>query len=163
MIRLVKLSDADSIVEIYNYYIENTIITFEEVLISSDEMKSRISEISDSGLPWLVYMEDNVVLGYAYASKWKGRCAYKFSVEITIYISPLVKSKGIGSKLYEKLLIDLKESDIHVVIGGISLPNPASIALHEKFGMEKIAHFKQVGFKFDEWIDVGYWQLILDA
>jgi len=160
MIREAKPEDADRIVEIYNYYIANTVITFEEVLISSDEMKKRISEAS---LPWLVYYENHSILGYAYANKWKGRCAYKFSVEVTVYLSPISKSKGIGSKLYKKLFSCLKEKQIHVVMGGISLPNAASIALHEKFGMEKVAHFKQVGFKFGKWIDVGYWQVMLDS
>jgi len=163
MIRDVKLNDANRIVEIYNYYIENTVITFEEKLVSNNDMKKRISEIRGFDLPWMVYEEDCDILGFAYASKWKSRCAYKFSVEATVYLSPLAKSKGVGTKLYKKLFSRLKEKKLHVVICGISLPNPASIALHEKFGMEKVAHFKQVGFKFGKWVDVGYWQIVLGA
>jgi len=130
-------------------------------LVSNNDMKKRISEIRGFDLPWMVYEENCDILGFAYASKWKGRCAYKFSVEATVYLSPLAKSKGIGANLYKKLFSRLKEKNIHVVMSGISLPNPASIALHEKFGMEKVAHFKQVGFKFGKWVDVGCWQIVL--
>ncbi len=163
MIRKVKLSDAESIAEIYNHYIHNTIVTFEEEAISSDEMQGRISESNSFDLPWFVAQENESILGYAYASKWKGRCAYRFSVEVTVYLSPQAVSKGLGTELYQQLFASLKEKSIHVAMGGISLPNQASIALHEKFGMEKVAHFKQVGYKFGEWIDVGYWQVILTA
>jgi len=107
-----------------------------------------------------VYSEGNKTLGYAYASKWKSRCAYKYSVETTVYLRPEVKGQGIGSKLYKELLTQLKEKNIHAAIGGIALPNDASIALHEKLGFKKIGQFKEVGYKFDKWIDVGYWELI---
>lgn len=101
------------------------------------------------------------LLGYCYASKWKGRCAYRYSVESTVYLSPDATGKGIGSKLYGTLLAELRQRQFHTVIGGIALPNPASVALHEKLGFEKVAQFRQVGNKFGRWIDVGYWQLLL--
>jgi phosphinothricin acetyltransferase len=78
-----------------------------------------------------------------------------------VYLHPASVGKGIGSRLYDALLTELRGRQIHTVIGGIALPNKASVALHERFGFEKIAHFKEVGRKFGEWIDVGYWQLIL--
>ena len=163
MIRQAKSCDAENIASIYNHYISNTIITFEEDTVSADEMSNRIQQIMSMGLPWLVAEKNDKIAGYAYASKWKGRCAYRFSVEATVYLSPSAKSEGWGTRLYEALFSELKENSIHVVIGGITLPNPASIALHEKFGMKKVAHFKEVGFKFGQWVDVGYWQVELSA
>lgn len=158
MIRAVRASDAEVISGIYNYYISNTVVTFEEDLTSADEMRSRISEIENAELPWLVYQEGESVIGFAYASKWKGRCAYRYSVEVTVYLAHDVTARGIGSQLYTELFEQLKVKSVHVVLGGISLPNEASIALHEKFGMKKAAHFEEVGFKFGEWVDVAYWQ-----
>lgn len=163
MIRQAQSCDAGDIANIYNHYISNTVITFEEDIVSADEMNSRIQEIMSVGLPWLVAEKNGEIAGYAYASKWSGRCSYRFSVEVTVYISPSARSEGWGTRLYEALFSRLRENSIHVVIGGIALPNPASIALHEKFGMEKVAHFKEVGFKFGQWVDVGYWQMQLNA
>lgn len=160
MIRNVEVEDAAQIAEIYNYYIKNTIVSFEESPVHSQEMASRIEEISSS-LPWLVYEEQNRIAGYAYASKWKGRCAYRYSVESTVYLNPTLRGKGVGSVLYEALLDILKSQGYHTVLGGISLPNEASIKLHEKFGFRKVAHFSEVGFKFNKWVDVGYWELKL--
>ena len=148
MIRNVEVEDAAQIAEIYNYYIKNTLVSFEESPLHSEEMASRIEEISSS-LPWLIYEEQNRIAGYAYASKWKGRCAYRYSVESTAYLQPEAGGKGLGSKLYKALLDELKDGGYHTVIGGISLPNEASIGLHEKFGFKKVAHFSEVGFKFN--------------
>ncbi|MFA6312228.1 MAG: arsinothricin resistance N-acetyltransferase ArsN1 family B [Sterolibacterium sp.] len=161
MIRPAIATDADSIARIYNHYILNTIITFEEQAVSAQEMAERIAEVTSASLPWLVAEDDGRIVGYAYASKWKGRCAYRFSVESTVYLDPDCVGKGYGTRLYESLFASLRECGMHVVIGGIALPNPASIALHEKLGMKKVAHFGEVGFKFDKWIDVGYWQATL--
>ena len=158
MIREVLVSDAAAIASIYNYYILHTVITFEEQVVAVDDMAERIRQSKSSGLPWLVAKEGDEVIGYAYASKWKGRCAYRFAVEVTVYLSVKATANGWGTKLYEALFAALKQGAFHTVIGGIALPNEASIALHEKFGMQQVAHFKEVGFKFEEWIDVGYWQ-----
>jgi len=92
---------------------------------------------------------------------WKDRSAYRYSVESTVYVDPAALGVGYGSQLYESLLANLRQQKFHVVMGGIALPNQASIRFHEKFGFQKIAHFKEVGYKFGQWIDVGYWQLIL--
>lgn len=161
VIRPATASDAASIARIYNHYVLKTAITFEEEPVSAQEMAGRIGEATSASLPWLVAESDGRIVGYAYASKWKGRCAYRFSVESTVYLDPDFVGKGYGAKLYEPLFAMLKESGMHAVMGGIALPNPASIALHEKFGLAKVAHFKEVGFKFGKWVDVGYWQAIL--
>ncbi|MBW3671824.1 MAG: GNAT family N-acetyltransferase [Acidobacteria bacterium] len=101
------------------------------------------------------------VAGYAYATRWKPRRGYRFSAEVTVYVAPEHAGTGVGSALYTQLLPTLQEKGIHAVIGGIALPNAASARLHEKFGFRKVAHFEQTGYKFDQWIDVGYWELIL--
>jgi L-amino acid N-acyltransferase YncA len=161
VIRDAGSGDFDSIAAIYNHYIRETIVTFEEQAITAQDIAGRVDEVASSSLPWLVAEDAGKLVGYAYASKWKGRCAYRFSVESTVYLDPEVTGRGIGTRLYEALFSILRQRSIHAVIGGISLPNAASIALHEKFGMRKVAHFPEVGFKFGRWIDVGYWQITL--
>jgi L-amino acid N-acyltransferase YncA len=160
MIRLVKISDSQQIAEIYNFYVLNTHVTFEEDAVSPEEMASRIEEVMEK-YPWLVYEENGEVIGYSYAGPWKSRCAYKFSVETAVYVKNGHVGKKIGSLLYEELLKKLSTSNIHGVIGGVALPNDACISLHKKLGFEKVAQFKEVGYKFEKWIDVTYWERIL--
>jgi L-amino acid N-acyltransferase YncA len=160
-IRPAAPSDSAAIAAIYNRYIAETVITFEEEPVSSDEMAQRIADVQSARLPWLVAEEQGQVTGYAYATPWKTRSAYRYSVEITVYLASGSVGRGIGSLLYSRLFSTLEQLGIHAVIGGIALPNQASVALHEKFRCEKVAHFPQVGFKFNRWIDVGYWQRIL--
>ena len=161
MIRSVTLEDAREIAEIYNFYILNSCVTFEELAVSTDEMRGRI-EATHSKFPWLVFEKDSEILGYAYATMWKPRSAYKHTVEISVYLKTEAKNAGIGTLLYKELISQLTDLGFHAVIGGISLPNEASVALHEKFGFEKIAQFKEVGYKFKKWIDVGYWELLIN-
>ena len=111
--------------------------------------------------PCLVAEIENVIVGYAYATKWKLRNAYRYSVETTIYLEHGRQRHGIGSTLYSGLLSVLRERGIHVAIGGVALPNDASVALHEGLGFEHVATFRQVGFKHDRWVDVAYWQKVL--
>jgi phosphinothricin acetyltransferase len=160
MIRSVKLSDASDICRIYNEYILKTVITFEENPLTVKEMELRIENIIQS-YPWLVYEENENVIGYTYAGKWKERSAYRFSVETGIYIDSKHIGRGIGTKLKSELLTILRERSIHSIICGIALPNPASIALCEKLGFIKVGQLKEVGFKHNKWVDVGYWELIL--
>lgn len=160
MIRNVIKEDLSAICGIYNYYIRHTIVTFEEQEIDVKEMERRVNQVTTK-FPWIVYEENGSVIGYAYASSWKERSAYRFSVEGTVYLDNNHTGKGVGIKLYEHLLHELKKNNIHYIIGGISLPNEASVGLHEKLGFKKCAHFSEVGRKFDQWIDVGYWEKIL--
>ncbi len=156
MIRKANLKDTKAIINIYNYYVKNDIATFAEEPISIKETEKSIK----NSILWLVYVLDKKVVGYAYASKWKERSAYRFSAETSVYLDVNFQGKGIGSKLYAYLLNEIKKLDIHSVIGGISLPNKASEKLHDKFGYQKVAHYEEIGFKFNNWIDVGYWQLV---
>ena len=160
MIRMADSSDATDLVAIYNHYVAGTIITFEEESIQPEEMARRIADVRTISLPWLVAEECNQVVGYAYATPWKTRSAYRFSVEVTVYVAQGKAGRGIGSLLYSGLFSILQTRGIHSVIGGIALPNDKSVALHEKFGLKKVAHFHQVGFKFNRWVDVGYWERI---
>ncbi|HVB15611.1 MAG TPA: arsinothricin resistance N-acetyltransferase ArsN1 family B [Stellaceae bacterium] len=154
-------ADGESLCRIYNHYIAETVVTFEEQPLAAAQMAARLQEIASASLPWLIAVQGAEVLGYAYASAWKGRCAYRYSTEVSVYLRADSGGRGIGSALYRELLALLKARGLHVAIGGIALPNAASVALHEKFGFEKIGQFSQVGFKFGRWIDVGYWQKVL--
>lgn len=162
MIRSVKISDAEEICRIYNYYVTESIITFEDSPVGVEEMASRIVETTTE-LPWLVFEKNQRVVGYAYASRWKSRCAYRYSVESTVYVEPSVKNMKIGSLLYSELIEILRKREIHTILAGIALPNEHSVKLHEKFGFENVALLREVGWKFDTWIDVGYWQLNLET
>lgn len=160
MIRKATISDAAMIAAIYNHYVETTTITFEEQAVHADEMAQRIGSVG-AQLPWYVFERDGQVLGYAYATPWRARSAYRFSVESTVYVAHDCVGQGIGRQLYRMLIDDLRQRQLQVVIGGIAQPNDESVALHERLGFEKVAMFKRVGRKFDQWIDVGYWELLL--
>ena len=161
MIRPVTTADATQICAIYNHYIETSVISFELTPVSKEQMILRIEQIEALGLPWLVAMDGEQLLGYAYATTWKARIAYRYSVEITVYLAQQGTAKGIGTALYQALFEALESRDVHAVVACIALPNPHSVALHEKFGMRKVGHFNEVGQKFDRWLDVGYWQINL--
>lgn len=160
MIRDVSLSDAKRIHEIYNEYVEDSRATFQEKRLSPMEIKDKIQKITKI-YPWIVFEENNQVVGYTYADKWKEKSAYRYTVETSIYLDSGHLGKGIGSKLKGTMIEKLRESEFHCVISAISLPNPSSIAMCEKFGFQKVGQLREIGYKFGEWIDVGYWQLIL--
>lgn len=161
MIRPATPADAAAIATIYNHYVRETVVTFEEEPVTDGEMARRIGEVLGASFPWLVAEENGTVLGYAYGAPWASRSGYQFSAEITVYLRAGQTGKGIGTELYDLLFPRLAARGVHAVIGGIALPNPASVALHERFGLRKVAHFGQVGYKFGQWIDVGYWHRIL--
>jgi phosphinothricin acetyltransferase len=161
MIRLATPSDAEAIAAIYNYYVLNTTVTFEEQALSPEQMAERLRAVAASQLPWLVLEQDGRIAGYAYASRWKTRSAYRFTAESSVYVDRERVGQGLGKALYRELLPRLRQSGFHSAVGCLGLPNPASVALHEKCGFQKVAHFKEVGFKFGAWLDVGYWQALL--
>ncbi len=160
-VRAATADDAVPITAIYNHFVDHTVVTFEEERVSPVEFATRMTAVWAATLPFLVAEQDDRIAGYAYASKWKERSGYRFSVEASVYLAPDAAGRGIGSRLYGALFPLLEARGVHAVMGGIALPNDASVALHEKFGMHKVAHFEQTGFKFDRWIDVGYWERIL--
>lgn len=162
IIRKASSDDAAAIAAIYNHYVKTSCISFEQDEVSVATMTERMTEVNQQ-LVWYVASLNNVVVGYAYATPWRSRSAYRFSVETSVYINHQYTGQELGQQLYQVLLDDLRQRQIHTVIGGIAQPNPASVALHEKMEFEKVAHFKEVGFKFNRWIDVAYWQLLLQA
>jgi len=160
-VRAAASADAEAVAAIYNHFVLRTIVTFEEEPVSPTEIARRMDDVREASLPWLVAERAGAVVGYAYATAWRVRRGYRYSTEVTVYVAPAAGGLGIGSLLYADLIPALEERGIHTAMGGIALPNDASVALHEKFGFKKVAHFEQVGVKFDRWIDVGYWQRIL--
>jgi phosphinothricin acetyltransferase len=160
MIRPVRSADATAICGIYNYYVEHTVITFDEIPVSVESMADHIGETT-AHFPWIVWEEGGEVLGYAYFHQWKERRAYRFSVEDSIYLKEGFQGQGAGKKLLARLLEEVKNTGIHAVVAGITIPNEKSIGLHEKFGFKKIALFPEIGYKLGKWLDVGYWTLVL--
>jgi phosphinothricin acetyltransferase len=161
VIRSAVAADAAQVAAIYNHFVLTSTITFEEEPVEVVELARRIADIQTNGLPWLVAARGEQIVGFAYANRWKTRAAYRFSTEVTVYVRDGLSRSGVGSRLYADLFAALKSLGAHAVIGGVALPNEASVRLHERFGFKKVAHFNEVGFKFNRWIDVAYWQLIL--
>src|SRR5690606_15243633 len=155
-IRHAAPGDAAPVAEIYNPYVTDTCITFETEPVTAAEMATRIRETADAGLPWLVAIDQGSLVGFAYASRWKGRCAYRYSVESTVYLSPSGMGKHIWHAMYHALVDRFSGLCIHTEIAGIALQNERSIALHERIRYEPVARIVQVEFKHDRWIDVGY-------
>lgn len=161
MIREATAADAGRIAEIYNYYIAETIITFEYDLVNEDDIRKRIEKVHSKGYPFFVYEKDGEVAGYAYLSNWRERVAYDITLETSVYLDHTLTGSGIGSILYAELIERARLIDLHSLIGVISLPNDTSRRLHEKFGFKLIGNFRESGIKFGKLIDVEFWQLIL--
>lgn len=160
MIRAATPADAAAICAIYNPYIAGTTITFEEQPVAEAEMQGRIADVV-AALPWLVWEDGGSVQGYAYAARWRTRSAYRFAAESTVYLAPAIQRRGIGRRLYGELIAQLRARGLHCVIGGVALPNEASVRLHESLGFCQVAQFAEVGWKLGRWIDVAYWELML--
>lgn len=161
MIRPAQPDDAAALAEIYNHYIAETVVTFEEAPVTAETMQQRVQAVRDAGLLWLVLTQEAQVVGYAYATPWKARAAYRYSAESSVYLAPSATGRGLGRQLYQALLSQLRGAGIHALNAGIALPNAASVALHEGLGFKPIGVFREVGYKFERWVDVGYWQLFL--
>lgn len=161
-VRPAKDDDAIDIAYIYNFYIATSHATFEIEPVDEAEMIRRIEDAWVSGYPFLVCEDKEEIVGYAYGRRFRPRQAYMHSVEVSAYVRPGNTEASIGTTLYTSLLEEIKKGEFHAVIAGISVPNDASVRLHEKFGFEKVAHFREVGRKFDRWVDVGYWELVLE-
>lgn len=153
-------ADALAIAAIYNHYVATTVISMESDPVDAGAMARRIADVQGAALPWLVLVDGDTVLGYAYASQWRARPGYRHAVESSVYVDAVRRGSGCGLTLYRALIARLA-GRFHCVIGGIALPNPASVALHERLGFHQVACFTEVGHKFGNWVDVGYWQLRL--
>lgn len=152
--------DAAAITAIYAPIVRDTTISFELDPPTAQEMAGRIESIS-TAYPFLVAEEDGDLIGYAYASQHRTRAAYQSSVDFSIYLAAAARRRGIGTMLGRAVLQAAKQRGYHAAFAGIALPNPASIALHEKLGFRHLGTYREVGRKFDAWHDVGWWQVIL--
>jgi phosphinothricin acetyltransferase len=160
MIRNATREDAEAIRAIYAHYVENSTVTFEEEVPLVEEMERRIGGML-AEFAWLVEEGEGEIRGYAYFGRWKPRSAYRESVESTVYVAKDRVGRGIGSGLYRALLERAREQGRHAVMAVLGLPNEESVRLHEKFGFEKVGHFREIGLKFGRRLDVGCWELIL--
>jgi L-amino acid N-acyltransferase YncA len=158
IIRLADLADVPAIHSIYAYYVRHTNISFEYEVPSEMEMKTRMETIL-ARFPWLVAELDNQMIGYAYASTFRYREAYDWSVEASIYLKNDCQGKGWGTKLYQTLLKVLAGQGFVNVIGGVTIPNMASENLHTRLGFREVGSFQQIGYKFQEWHTIKFYEL----
>jgi phosphinothricin acetyltransferase len=157
-IRLAKTSDANEIRDIYSPSILSAAISFETEIPSIEEMQKRIENCLQK-YPWIVCEVNRNIAGYVYASKHRDREAYQWSCECSVYVQNDFKGKGIGTELYQLLFQILKLQGFRNVYAGITLPNTASVNLHEKCGFIHFANYENIGYKFGNWHTVGWWKL----
>ncbi|MFV0632896.1 GNAT family N-acetyltransferase [Demequina sp.] len=158
MIRDASPADADAIAALYNPYVRETVITFEYDEVSVEDMGARILKVQEQGLPWLVSVEADAVVGFAYAAPYRPRAAYLHSVETTIYLAQGQSGRGLGRALYDELLTRLEATPAHTALSLVAVPNDASMGLHQAVGFREVGVLREVGRKFDRWIDVAYLQ-----
>ena len=160
-IRLATLDDVPAILEISNWAAMSTAANFAVEPERLDAWQDDFRQTAER-FPWFVAVNDtDGAIAFAKATPWKGRCAYAWSAEVTVYVHPDHHRRGIGRALYSRLIATLQAQGYRTLLAGITLPNPASVALHESFGFKQVAAFEQVGFKFGVWHTVGYWEAFL--
>lgn len=157
LIRLATAADSGPVRAIYVPIVESTAISFELVVPSEQEMASRIAD-RQPAYPWLVADDDGRVAGYAYAGRFAVRPAYDWSVETSVYVAEAARGQGVGRGLYAALLAILIVQGYRQAMAGIALPNPASVALHERAGFAPVGVYRNAGWKLGAWHDVGWWQ-----
>jgi phosphinothricin acetyltransferase len=156
LVRVAEERDAEEIAAIYAPIVASTPISFELEPPSADELRRRIRETL-TRYPWLV-ADDGGVLGYAYATQHRSRAAYRFAVDVSVYVAERAHRRGVGRALYTKLFALLEQQGFVAAHAGIALPNEASVALHESVGFERVGIYPRVGFKFGKWIDTAWVQ-----
>jgi phosphinothricin acetyltransferase len=160
--RMAHAGDAAAIAAIYAPYATDTVITFETEAPDTDEMRARIASIGRR-YPWLVAEFGGELVGYAYASEYRTRKAYRWSIDVGVYLATAAHRKGIGRGLYARLFALLRAQGYVNAYGIITLPNAASVGLHEAMGFEPIGTYRHVGYKHGAWLDVGWWHLALTS
>jgi phosphinothricin acetyltransferase len=162
VIRDAVAEDAAAICDIYNHYILNTNVSFEEEAVSVAEMERRIGAVRADDYPWLALEADGEVAGYAYAHRWHERSAYRFCGEDSVYLKAGREGRGLGGRLLAALLAAVRErTALHTLVAVIALPNEASVRLHESAGFRPAGLIREAGFKAGRWLDVGFWELRL--
>jgi len=154
--------DAEAIANIYAPFVTDTVISFEDVAPTAAEMAARIERLTETHA-WLVAVDGDEILGYAYACPHRERAAYQWATEVTVYVDPRHQRRGVGRSLYEALMAGLAERGFRAALAVIALPNEGSVGLHVACGFELVGVLRDIGFKFGKWWDVGWWQLDLGA
>jgi phosphinothricin acetyltransferase len=152
--------DAPACAAIYGPYVRDTPISFEEAPPTGAELERRMREILRV-YPWLVAERDGAAAGFAYASPHRTRSAYRWAADVSVYVDPAHHREGVGRALYARLFELLRTQNLLIACAGITLPNPASVALHEALGFEPVGIYRRIGYKHGAWRDVGWWQLAL--
>jgi phosphinothricin acetyltransferase len=161
-IRFARPNDAAGILAIYAPYCESSPISFELVAPSVVQMAERIQTIT-AQYPWLICEIDGEIAGYVYASKIRERAAYRWAVEVAVYVATGYHRRGVAHALYTALFLILREQNYFKAYAGITLPNTASVRLHETMGFRPVGAFSGIGYKLGRWLDVGWWQLDVQA
>lgn len=149
--------DVEACRRIYAHYVETTAVSLEDEAPDHDDMAARVA----AAHAWLVAVEGTDVLGYAYAGPHRPRAGYRLTVEVSVYLDPAHRGRGLGRALYAPLLDRLRAQGFHLALAGVTLPNAASARLHESFGFKRVATFPEVGRKLGRWHDTGWWALRL--
>ena len=160
VVRLADGGDAEAVTAIYASIVASTAISFETEPPTVEEMAQRIDKTL-AHWPWLVCDRGGEVLGYAYASRHRDRAAYQWSVDVSVYVHPRAHRSGVGRALYTSLVRLLALQGFYTAYAGITLPNAASVGLHEAIGFVPVGVYRKVGFKLGAWHDVGWWSLVL--
>ncbi|TMF93305.1 MAG: N-acetyltransferase family protein [Chloroflexi bacterium] len=156
--------DLEAVNDIYNHYVAESHITFDVEPVSMEQRREWFTHYAPAGRHRLFVAEDGGrVVGFASSSRFRPKPGYLTSVETSVYLEPDATGRGAGSRLYESLFKSLEGEDVHRAYAGIALPNPASIALHEKFGFKRVAHFTEQGRKFGRYWDVAWFEKPLEG
>jgi len=162
VIRLARDADAAALAAIYAPWVRDTAVSFELEPPSPDEMRRRL-ETTLARWPWLVAADGDGIAGYAYASEHRARAAYRWSVDVTVYLDGAHRRRGLGRALYTALLPIVRAQGYRSAYAGITLPNAGSVGLHEAMGFRPVGVYRNVGWKHGAWHDVGWWELDLGA
>jgi phosphinothricin acetyltransferase len=160
VIRFAEPDDAAGIVAIYGPYCDGSVVSFELAAPTIEQMRERIERIMKQ-FPWLVCEIDGEVAGYVYACPHRERAAYRWAVDVAVYIAPQHQRRRVGQALYAVLFQILREQGYFKAYAGVTLPNAGSVGLHEAVGFRPLAIYRGVGHKFGKWLDVGWWELDL--
>ena len=161
VIRPYSPADIPAVTRIYGHYVRDTVITFETEEPSEAEMANRFSTIAGKGHPLLIAEQDGEVIGYAYASTYRPREAYRFTCEDSIYLAPDAVGKGLGGLLLGRLIDDSRKAGLRQMLAVITAERANSIRLHEKHGFRFIGRYEALGYKFDRWLDIVHMQRAL--
>ncbi|HET6449258.1 MAG TPA: arsinothricin resistance N-acetyltransferase ArsN1 family B [Conexibacter sp.] len=152
--------DAAACAAIYAPFVLDTAVSFEEAAPTAEQFATRIARLAATH-PWLVCERDGAIAGFAYGSPHRERAAYRWAADVSVYVAPAHQGQGVGRTLYEALFERLRTQRLRIACAGITLPNPASVGLHESLGFELVGIYRGIGWKAGAWRDVGWWQLRL--